>query len=110
MKNILTITCVFLLLAVMSLRGLAGDIPETDNFEIVNVYPHDPKAFTQGLVFEDGVLFEGTGRYGQSSLRKTELESGKALQIHKLPPQYFGEGITVFGDKVIQLTWRWTAR
>jgi glutamine cyclotransferase len=75
-------------------------------YKIVNVYPHDTMAFTQGLAFEDGVLFEGTGLHGRSTLRKTELETGRVLQVRKLPAQFFGEGITVFGDKVIQLTWR----
>jgi glutamine cyclotransferase len=74
-------------------------------YEIVNVYPHDSDAFTQGLAFENGALYEGTGLYGESSLRKVDLESGKVLQIYELPAQYFGEGITVFRDTIIQLTW-----
>ena len=75
-------------------------------YEIVNRYPHDRDVFTQGLVFENGVIYEGTGRYGGSSLRKVELETGKVRQIYELPDQYFGEGITVFGDTIIQLTWK----
>lgn len=76
------------------------------SYEIINVYPHDRTAFTQGLMFADGILYEGTGRYGQSSLRKVELETGKVLQLYKLPAQVFGEGITLFDDKIIQLTWK----
>jgi len=76
------------------------------NYEIVNDYPHDGAAFTQGLAFEGGVLFEGTGLHGRSTLRKTQVETGRILQILKLPAQFFGEGITVFNNKVIQLTWR----
>jgi glutamine cyclotransferase len=75
-------------------------------YKIINAYPHDPGAFTQGLVFEDGFLYEGTGLYGRSSLRKVELKTGKVLQIRNLSDQYFGEGITIFLDKIIQLTWQ----
>jgi len=76
------------------------------NYTIVNVYPHDEAAFTQGLVFEDGVLYEGTGLYGQSTLRCVELETGIVTQVYGLPEKFFGEGITVLGDKIIQLTWQ----
>jgi glutamine cyclotransferase len=74
-------------------------------YRIVNVYPHDPEAFTQGLVFQDGILYEGTGLRGASTLRKVDLESGEILQLYSLPPDYFGEGITIYGEHVIQLTW-----
>jgi glutamine cyclotransferase len=74
-------------------------------YEVVNTYPHDREAFTQGLIFVDGVLYEGTGRYGQSTLRRVDLETGEVSRLRRLPPQLFGEGITVFGDKIIQLTW-----
>jgi len=74
-------------------------------YDVVNVYPHDENAFTQGLVFEDGFLYEGTGLYGNSSLRRVELETGKVLQVHALQDQFFGEGVTIVGDKIIQLTW-----
>jgi glutamine cyclotransferase len=74
-------------------------------YEIVNVYPHDREAYTQGLIFVDGVLYEGTGRYGQSTLRRVNLETGEVSRLRRLPPQLFGEGITIFGDKIIQLTW-----
>jgi len=73
---------------------------------IVNTYPHDPQAFTQGLVFDDGILYEGTGLLGHSSVRKVGLKTGAVLQIQRLPAQLFGEGITVFGDRLIQLTWQ----
>ena len=74
-------------------------------YNVVNVYPHDENAFTQGLVFEDGFLYEGTGLYGNSSLRRVELETGKVLQVHALRNQFFGEGVAIVGDKIIQLTW-----
>ena len=75
-------------------------------YRIVNVYPHDPSAFTQGLGFHNGFLYEGTGNYGSSTLRKVDLRTGKILQMHRLLPQYFGEGITIYHDKIIQLTWQ----
>lgn len=75
-------------------------------FEVINTYPHDPNAFTQGLVFHDGKLYEGTGRNGQSSLRQVSLENGELLKRHNLSQRYFGEGVTILDDKVYQLTWR----
>jgi glutaminyl-peptide cyclotransferase len=78
----------------------------TYRYKIVRTYPHDPKAFTQGLDYEDGILYESTGLYGQSALIKRDLETGEVLKMERLPRRYFGEGITVFGDRVIQLTWK----
>jgi glutamine cyclotransferase len=75
-------------------------------YRIVNTYPHDPRAFTQGLVFADGNLYEGTGLRGQSSLRQIDLETGNILRIRQLAAHFFGEGITIYGNRVIQLTWR----
>lgn len=75
-------------------------------YRVVQTYPHDADAFTQGLVFVDGVFYESTGRYGKSSLRKVDLSTGKVLQMVNLPEQYFGEGITAYRDTIIQLTWQ----
>ena len=75
-------------------------------YNIVNTYVHDQNAFTQGLVFADGFLYEGTGIYGNSTVRKVELETGKVVKLYSLPDQFFGEGVTLWGDKLIQLTWR----
>lgn len=74
-------------------------------YEVIEEYPHDPNAFTQGLILVDGVLYEGTGRRGQSTLRRVDLESGEVLQGVRLPDQFFGEGITLFNDRIYQLTW-----
>lgn len=74
--------------------------------KIINKYPHDRNAFTQGLVFENNHLYEGTGLYGHSSLRKIQLETGDILQVRNLSDQYFGEGITIYQNKIIQLTWK----
>jgi glutamine cyclotransferase len=75
-------------------------------YRVIHVYPHDPDAFTQGLIYEDGIFYEGTGLNGRSSLRKVEVETGNVLQRIDLPREYFGEGITIFGDRLFQLTWR----
>jgi len=75
-------------------------------YTVVKVYPHDRAAFTQGLQFVDGVLYEGTGQNGQSGLRKVKLETGEVLQRQPLDAKYFGEGITVWKDSIIQLTWQ----
>lgn len=75
-------------------------------YRIVHTYPHDPGAFTQGLSFAGGRLYEGTGQEGSSSLRRVELRTGRILQEHRLDKRYFGEGITVWKDRIIQLTWR----
>ena len=74
-------------------------------YSIVNTYPHDENAFTQGLVYENGSLYESTGFYGSSTLRRVKLENGEILQLYTLPEWYFGEGITILDDKIIQLTW-----
>jgi glutaminyl-peptide cyclotransferase len=78
----------------------------TWHYRVVHEYPHDPGAYTQGLVFHDGLLYEGTGKYGESTLRKVELESGRVLQHVPLSPRHFGEGITIWNDEILQLTWR----
>lgn len=75
------------------------------SYKVVNTYPHDRRAYTQGLVYLDGVLYESTGLRGRSSLRRVELESGKVLERRTLLPPYFGEGLAVLGDKIYQLTW-----
>jgi glutamine cyclotransferase len=74
--------------------------------KVINAYAHDREAFTQGLVIQDGTLYEGTGLYGRSTLRQVELETGAILKMHSLQDQLFGEGITVYEDKIIQLTWQ----
>ena len=80
--------------------------PATQSYRVVNSYPHDPQAFTQGLVIDDGVLYEGTGLEGRSTLRTVNLESGAVLKRYDLPATVFGEGITVLGDRIFQLTWQ----
>jgi glutamine cyclotransferase len=75
-------------------------------FEIIRTFPHDPAAFTQGLAYRDGFLYEGTGLKGRSSLRKVRLETGEVIQRVDLAPEFFGEGITLLKDEIVQLTWQ----
>lgn len=76
------------------------------DYRIVNVYPHDRGAFTQGLVFSEGFLYESTGLYRYSTVRKVDPKTGKILKQVRLPDEYFGEGLTVVENRMIQLTWR----
>jgi glutaminyl-peptide cyclotransferase len=106
------------LLAATLLAGCvpAASTPATDQatdpevtqlrIEVLATYPHDPGAFTQGLELRDGLLYESTGRYGHSDLRVTQAETGAVRHQVRLPDQAFGEGLTVAGDRIWQLTWR----
>ena len=76
------------------------------SIRVINVYPHDPDAFTQGLAFHKGYIYEGTGIFGQSSIRKVELRTGRILKSQGLPAEHFGEGITICRNRLIQLTWQ----
>jgi glutamine cyclotransferase len=82
------------------------EIVRTFGYEIVHVWPHDPNAFTQGLVFHDGKLLESTGEVGHSSLRRVEMETARVLQKVDIPEPYFAEGITLLKGKIYQLTWQ----
>lgn len=75
-------------------------------FKVVNTYPHDTRAYTEGLFFKDGHIYESTGHNGRSTVRKVDLASGEVVQIHRLPSHYFGEGIIDWKDRLIQLTWQ----
>jgi glutaminyl-peptide cyclotransferase len=80
--------------------------PTTYTYTVVNTYPHDTSAFTEGLVFDNGILYESTGLYGASSIRRVNVSTGAILQKVNLADQYFGEGIAVVNDLVIELTWQ----
>jgi glutaminyl-peptide cyclotransferase len=80
--------------------------PVMYSYKIVKKYPHDTKAYSQGLFYEDGFLYEGTGQYGESTIRKVSLEDGKVQDYFNMPPNIFGEGITIIGDKIYQLSWK----
>ena len=97
-----TSLAVFILLG----QGPPGTKLPIYTYQIVRVYPHDSAAFTQGLQYVDGVLYEGTGLNGRSSIRKVNLETGEVLQKRDITSQYFGEGITIWKNDLIELTWR----
>ncbi|WP_053991331.1 glutaminyl-peptide cyclotransferase [Mangrovimonas sp. TPBH4] len=80
--------------------------PKLYTFNIINEYPHDITSYTQGLEFHDGYLYESTGQYNESKLRKVDYKTGEVLQNTDLERQYFGEGMTIMNDKIYQLTWR----
>jgi glutaminyl-peptide cyclotransferase len=83
----------------------AAQTPEY-GYQVIHAYPHDPNAFTEGLEYRAGFLYESTGLEGRSWLRREKLETGQVLQQIDLDPQYFGEGITVLNQQIIRLTWR----
>lgn len=86
-------------------RAERSNIP-TYGFKVVKEYPHDRDAYTQGLLFHDGFLYESTGKEGQSTVRKVELATGKVLDSTRLHRDYFGEGLALVGDELFQLTWK----
>jgi glutaminyl-peptide cyclotransferase len=87
-------------------RPVGAPAPEALRVRVLRQYPHDKDAFTQGLLWHDGVMYESTGQYGDSSLRKVRLEDGKVLARRALEPEFFGEGLARVDDRLIQLTWR----
>lgn len=112
-KNLLWLTAITILILIgyhfSSNNGLTSiwskeQVP-TCSYQVVQTYPHDPEAFTQGLIYDRGELYESTGLRGKSSLRRVELATGKVLQINRLDDRYFGEGLTLWQDRLLQLTW-----
>lgn len=95
----------FALLSGLGLLPVFGQAAPVRSYKVVRMYPHDPKAFTEGLEYHDGSLWESTGLNGQSSVRRVDLETGKPLEDHPLSTLYFGEGITFFGPRLFQLTY-----
>lgn len=81
-------------------------VPQMVDIEVVNSFDHQTTAYTQGLQFVDGKMWEGTGEYGRSRLQYTDLATGRVTVVAKLPDNHFGEGITLLGDKIYQLTWQ----
>ncbi len=88
------------------LAASAQAVVPTYGYRVVHAYPHDPGAFTEGLFYLDGFLYESTGLEGRSSIRKEKLETGEVIQAKTVLPQYFGEGIVAWKDRLIELTWR----
>jgi glutamine cyclotransferase len=85
---------------------LGTSSPVVYKYEVINEFPHDDKAFTQGFVYYDGYFYESTGQRGKSTLRKTEIETGKIIKKIDIDKQYFAEGMTIFNNKIYQLTWQ----
>ncbi len=85
---------------------IAAQAPKEYTYEVIKAYPHDDRSFTQGLVFHDGYMYEGSGQYGESMLRKYKLETGELIQSYNLPNNVFGEGIVIYNQKIYQLTWQ----
>jgi glutamine cyclotransferase len=105
------IPAVMLLAAMLFAAQGSSHFVETDSipvlgYQIVNTYPHSSLAFTQGLVYDEGVLYEGTGLYGRSTLRRVDLETGRVLEQTHLVSTLFGEGVALWKDRIIQLTWQ----
>jgi glutaminyl-peptide cyclotransferase len=104
--TLLAVSSVALMSAVPHGQNRSQSHTPVSGYRVVHTYPHDPQAFTQGLVYRDGVLYEGTGLNGRSSIRKVKLENGEVLQIEKVDSQYFGEGIAIVNDTLYELTWQ----
>jgi glutamine cyclotransferase len=104
--SIIIISIIMIVASPLFIYGQETQTTPFYTYRIVHTYPHDPDAFTQGLIYHDGVLYESTGLWGRSSLRKVALETGKVLQTSQLDDKYFGEGITLWQDQLVQLTWK----
>jgi glutaminyl-peptide cyclotransferase len=111
-RGIMALVAIFLILGFSPLSSdfraqelTAGRTP-IYRYQVVRAYPHDPQAFTQGFVYVDGFFYEGTGLHGRSSLRKVDPASGRILKRIDLPSAFFGEGVTVVGSRIVQVTWQ----
>jgi glutamine cyclotransferase len=101
------VTVILVLLLFLPLPGQGMPSGEkVEGVEILATYPHDPRAFTQGLIYQEGRLYESTGLYGESSLRRVDLKSGRVEMIRRLPPQFFAEGLAYCRGRLYQLTWK----
>ncbi|MGD8628555.1 MAG: glutaminyl-peptide cyclotransferase, partial [bacterium] len=104
MRRLLMVSAIILAGLTLTTESSA-DVP-VYGYDLINTYPHDPAAFTQGLYYKNGYLYEGTGLYGKSSLRKVVPETGVVVKSRQLNSSYFGEGITIRDTLIYQITWR----
>lgn len=100
------LSLIFFALALLGGRVEAATSIPVYGYKVVHTYPHDTGAYTEGLFYKDGYLYESTGQAGSSTVRKVELQSGETVQRHNVPSQYFGEGIVDWKDRLVQLTWQ----
>src|SRR5215475_5293256 len=105
MRRLIVPPVLLFLLLVVQAGAQKQSVAPAEGYQVVQVHPHDPDAFTQGLVYQDGYLYESTGRNGKSSIRKVDIATGGVLKRYDLPPEYFGEGLTTWGPNLVQLTW-----
>jgi glutamine cyclotransferase len=110
MRATIALVCLCTAVAIGSSRVATKEVDAPEQtpvlaYEVVKTYAHDPKAFTQGLIFRNGFLYESTGLKGQSSLRKVRLETGEVVELRAVDKQYFAEGLTDWGGRLLQLTW-----
>ncbi|MDQ6646084.1 MAG: glutaminyl-peptide cyclotransferase [Pseudomonadota bacterium] len=99
------LACTFFFVALFAAVPARAAIP-VYGYKVVQTFPHDTHAYTEGLFYKDGFLYESTGQVGQSTVRKVELKSGEVIQTHNVPSRYFGEGIVDWKGKLVQLTWQ----
>ncbi len=109
--SLLSLGCMLLLFACQRVddnqqSGLEFISAPVHGYRVVNSYPHDANAFTQGMLFNDGYLYESTGLHGRSSVRRVDINTGRVLRRVDLPPRYFGEGLAVYDGRLYQLTWK----
>src|SRR5579864_17051 len=102
---LLPLVCASLVLDQSSEQAQRRTTPEY-TFKVIHVFPHDPNASTQGLAYRDGFLYESTGLNGRSSVRKVRLETGEVVQRADLPAEFFGEGLALLKNEILQLTWK----
>lgn len=103
-ESIAASRCVLVVCAVLA-AGCESSVAEL-GYELRRTLPHDPEAYTQGLLIHDGVFYESTGQYGKSDVRQVDIATGEVLRIHALADEYFGEGLALVGDRLVQLTWK----
>jgi glutaminyl-peptide cyclotransferase len=103
---VVTLTVIVAMTTPASTQRASRSRAPVAGYRVVHVFPHDSEAFTQGLVYLDGLFYEGTGLNGRSTIRKVKIETGQVMQLHKLDSQYFGEGIAILNDTLFQLTWQ----